>query len=69
VRSDQAQRTGRLSEAVRRRIASALLAGQSVSAVARATGVGTGTIYKIRQNLRDSGKLVEKCPKKAPKTP
>jgi transposase-like protein len=52
---------------VRRRIASALLAGQSVSAVARATGVGTGTVYKIRQNLRDSGKLVEKCPKKAPK--
>ena len=69
VRSDQAQRTGRLSEAVRRRIASALLAGQSVSAVARATAVGTGTVYKIRQNLRDSGKLVEKCPKKPPKTP
>ena len=67
VRSDQAQRTGRLGEAVRRQIASALLAGQSVSAVARATGVGTGTIYKIRQTLRDSGKLVEKCPKKPPK--
>lgn len=69
VRSDQAQRTGTLSETVRRRIASALIAGQSVAAVARATGVGTGTIYKIRQNLRDSGKLVEKCPKKPPKTP
>jgi len=69
VRSDQAQRTGTLSETVRRRIASALIAGQSVAAVARATGVGTGTIYKMRQNLRDSGKLVEKCPKKPHKTP
>lgn len=69
VRSDQAQRTGRLGEAVRRRIASALIAGQSVAAVARATGVGTGTIYKMRRELRDSGKLVEKCPKKPPKTP
>jgi transposase-like protein len=66
VRSDQAQRTGTLSEVVLRQIGSALIAGQSVAAVARATGVGTGTIYKIRQNLRDSGKLVEKCPKKAP---
>ena len=69
VRSDQAQRTGRLGETVRRRIASALIAGQSVAAVARATGVGTGTIYKMRRELRDSGKLVEKCPKKPPKTP
>ena len=69
VRSDQAQRTGTLSETVRRRIASALIAGQSVAAVARATGVGTGTIYKMRRQLRDSGKLVEKCPKKPPKTP
>lgn len=69
VRSDQAQRTGTLSETVRRRIASALIAGQSVAAVARATGVGTGTIYKMRRELRDSGKLVEKCPKKPPKTP
>ena len=69
VVSDQSRRTGRLEPAVRRQIASALLAGHAVSAVARATGIGVGTVAKIRQNLRDSGKLVEKCPKKPPKTP
>jgi len=69
VRSDQAQRTGKLGEAVLRQIGSALLAGQSVSAVAAATGVGTGTIYKIRQNLRESGKLPRNWSKKGRKTP